>query len=57
MADKFSNLLYFIFESVNDRTHILHSFHSLLHLSCNKSTNLLVLNVYFVEDNHGEKED
>ena len=27
------------------------------HLSCNKSTKFLVVNVYFAEDNHGEKED
>ena len=27
------------------------------HLSCNKSAKFLVLNVYFAEDNHEEKED
>ena len=32
-------------------------FITLLHLSCNKSANFLVLNVYFAEDNHEEKED
>ena len=30
---------------------------TLLYLSCNKSANFLVLNVYFAEDNHKEKED
>ena len=39
-----------------DRTHILHSFITLLHLSCNKSAKFLVLNVYFAEDNHEKKE-
>jgi len=32
-------------------------FITLLHLSCNKSTNFLVLNIYFAEDNNEEKED
>ena len=32
-------------------------FITLLHIPCNKSANFLVLNFYFVEDNHGEKED
>jgi len=29
----------------------------LLHLSCNKSANFLVLNIYFTEDNNEEKEN
>jgi len=40
-----------------DRSHILHSFHYTLHLSCNRSAKFFVLNVYFAEDNHEEKED
>ena len=40
----------------------LHTFIALFfiifsHLSYNKSAKFLVLNVYFAEDNHGEKED
>ena len=40
----------------------LHTFIALFfitypHLSCNKSAEFRVLNVYFAEDNHGEKED
>ena len=31
-------------------------FITLLHLSCNKSANFLVLNVYFAEDNNEERE-
>ena len=31
-------------------------FITLLHLSCNKSANFRVLNIYFADDNHGEKE-
>ena len=38
----------------------LHTFTALFfitfsHLSCNKSANFFVLNVYFAEDNHGGK--
>jgi len=38
----------------------LHTFTALFfiifsHLSCNKSANFLVLNIYFVEDNYGQK--
>ena len=32
-------------------------FITLLHLSCNKSANFLVLNIYFAEDNNEEKEN
>ena len=39
---------------------IVHVFYilfiTLLHLSCNKSINFLILNIYFAEHNHGEKE-
>jgi len=42
---------------VIDRTHILHFFITLLYLSCNKSGKFLVLNIYFTEENHEEKEN
>jgi len=59
-------------QMIHKNTHIPHTTHrrnilivhvfyilfiKLLHLSCNKSANFSVLNVYFTEDNHGEKED
>ena len=48
--------------TVGDSGRLLHTFIVLffityLHLSCNKSAKFHVLNVYFAEDNHGEKED